>query len=88
MLYTQLNTENRTGQDDLAQRRIQRKTEQMQGVKLLLAIILFIGAIMETPMPQPETAKLSLDCPLVQKIQTEPGGSYSLGSQSCSWKVL
>ena len=78
----------RVNTDDLAQRRIDRKTDQMNTVKFLMAITLFIGAIMETPLPQPVVGKLALDCPLVQKLKNDQSGSYTVGSQSCGWNLI
>jgi len=88
MKTTQWNTEQPINADNLVQRRIKRKTEQMASVKFLLAMVLFVGALMETPMPQPTAAKLALDCPLIQKNKQDGTLSYSIGAQSCSWKVL
>ena len=77
---------NLTALDDLAQRRIKRKTEQMQGVKLILAMVIFTSAIMEAPVPT--TAKLTLNCPLIERIKNAGRDSYRVTSQSCAWKIL
>lgn len=63
-----------------------RKTNQVNAIKLVLAFTLFIGAIMEVDLPQPNTTasiKMDLDCPLVSKTMQDHHGLYQTKAQYC-----
>ncbi|WP_286715814.1 hypothetical protein [Marinobacter sp. tcs-11] len=71
-------------------RGVTRKANQVNVIKMLLAVTLFIGAIMEVDMPQPKAAssiKMNLDCPLVSETRMDNQGAYSVSKQQCFWQA-